>query len=112
MASESITEIFDPQQLYQIAVDQLECASDICAESIINCIAALLGLSWTKQADLVMTSVNYTISVLKEYINSSKVFPILIQALMRMVFQPNLLAEPTLNQDDGPLKKVYNYIYI
>ncbi|CAO3617655.1 unnamed protein product [Cunninghamella echinulata] len=113
MTSESITEIFDPQQLYQIAVDQLECASDICAEAIINCITALLSLSWTKQADLVMASVNYTISVLKEYINSSKVFPILIQALMRMVFQPNLLSEPTLNQDNGPLKKaVYTVLEI
>ncbi|KAI8096188.1 uncharacterized protein BX664DRAFT_323334 [Halteromyces radiatus] len=104
-------ETFDPEALYTAGVEQLDSASDLCSEAIIGCITSLLGMtSWEKQPDSVMTCVDSTLAILKEYINSSKSFSVLIRSLMHMVLQPNLLSTPNLNQDDGPLKKAFHSI--
>lgn len=99
---------FKPEPLYKLAIDQLESASDICAGAILECIAALLDMPWDKHADSVMTCVEYTLSIIKDYVSSLKTTSILIQSLLRVVLQPCLLSKPELNEEDGPLKKVRN----
>jgi hypothetical protein len=101
---------FEPELLYRLAMDQLESASDICAEAILECIVALLDMPWNKRADSVMTCVDYTLSILKDYVNNSKTTSALIQSLIRMVLQPCLLSKPELNEQGGPLKKVRNFM--
>lgn len=34
----------------------------------------------------------------------------MIRAIIRMVFQPELLRRPDLNEDDGPIKRALNYM--
>ncbi|ORZ16603.1 hypothetical protein BCR42DRAFT_415426 [Absidia repens] len=104
------SEIFDPAKLFALAMDQLESASDICAETIIDCITILLSMSWEKQPDSVLTCVDYVISILRDYLNSSKAFGILIRSLINLVLQPCLLSNTNLNQDGGPLKKAIRTI--
>ncbi|CAO3587682.1 unnamed protein product [Absidia cylindrospora] len=104
------SKIFDPAKLFALAMDQLESASDICAETIIDCITMLLSMSWEKQPDSVLTCVDYVISILRDYLNSSKAFGILIRSLIHLVLQPCLLSNGNLNQDGGPLKKALHTI--
>ncbi|KAI8074159.1 hypothetical protein BC940DRAFT_290184 [Gongronella butleri] len=101
---------FDPEHMFSMAIDELESASDAGAETIIDCMAALLQLPWEKQVNMVSMAVDYATTILREYINSSKMFPLLMGGIIRMIIQPAVLMQTDLNEDDGPVKKVMDTI--
>ncbi|ORX62740.1 hypothetical protein DM01DRAFT_1403192 [Hesseltinella vesiculosa] len=101
---------FDPSAVFSEALDQLESASDIGAEAIINCMGVLLSLPWEKDVEVINMAVTYASTVLNEYLQSSKVFPVLIRGIINMIIQPRLLCDPELNRKDGPVKKVIDTI--
>lgn len=99
-------EFFDPIELYEEAVDQLESGSEMCGEAIIRSFGPILAFPWEKTPDLLERCVDYAIALMKENIAQSRTFPLLIKAFVDVIFQPELLSIPELNQDDGPMKKV------
>ncbi|KAI9275765.1 hypothetical protein BDA99DRAFT_195528 [Phascolomyces articulosus] len=110
LESKPNSEIFDPKSLFESAVEELECASELCAAAVMNCVGTILGLKWTKSVELVQQAVDYTIELIKENFTQSKTSPPMMRAIVDMIFQPELLADEALNQPDGPVKKVLNYI--
>ncbi|KAI8384828.1 uncharacterized protein BYT42DRAFT_563768 [Radiomyces spectabilis] len=109
-AGKDASQIFDPFEVYNEAIDQLESASELCAEAIIHCLKPLLGCAWEKDVEQIEACVDHSIELVKENINQSKTFPPLIRAFMRTVFQPLLLSIPELNEDEGPMKKAFDFI--
>ncbi|KAI9281150.1 hypothetical protein BY458DRAFT_430265 [Sporodiniella umbellata] len=103
-------ECFDPVELYDVAIDQLESASEMCGERIISSFGPLLAFSWEKTTNLVDRCVDLAIELIKENITQSKTFPLLIKAFISVIFQPQLLCIPQLNQDNGPIKKALNMV--
>lgn len=122
--------LFDPVNVYNEATDQLENASELCAASVMSCAATILSLPWEKTIELVKSTikklralcklfsnvnlkvepaVNYSIELIKENIAQSKTSPGIIRAAMSMIFQPQILSNPSLNEDDGPIKRVSGY---
>jgi tRNA guanosine-2'-O-methyltransferase len=97
---------FDPIELYEEAVDQLESGSEMCGEAIIRSFGPILATTWEKSADMIERCVDYAIALMKENIGQSKTFPLLIKAFIDVIFQPELLCIPELSEDDGPMKKV------
>lgn len=51
--------------------------------------------------------VDHAISLMNENAFQSKTFPLLIKAFIDVIFQPELLCVPELNEEDGPMKKVH-----
>ncbi|KAG1051318.1 hypothetical protein G6F43_006464 [Rhizopus delemar] len=103
-------ECFDPIELYEVAIDQLESASEMCGEAIISSFRPLFAFPWEKSADLVGRCVDLAIELMKENINQSKTFPLLIKAFINAIFQPELLSVPELNRNDGPVKRALNMV--
>ncbi|CAO3698396.1 unnamed protein product [Rhizopus stolonifer] len=101
---------FDPIELYEVAIDQLESASEMCGEAIISSFGPLLAFPWEKSVDLINRCVDLAIELMKENINQSKTFPLLIKAFISVIFQPQLLSMPQLNQNDGPIKRALNMV--
>ena len=97
---------FDPIELYEEAVEQLENASENCGEAIIKSFQPLLAFPWDKTPNMIERCVDHANSLMKENAFQSKTFPLLIKAFIDVIFQPELLSIPELNKDDGPMKKV------
>ncbi|CEJ01490.1 hypothetical protein RMCBS344292_15515 [Rhizopus microsporus] len=108
--SNVIKECFDPVELYEVAIDQLESASEMCGEAIINSFGPLFAFPWEKNVELVSRCVDLAIELMKENINQSKTFPLLIKAFINVIFQPELLSVPDLNEENGPIKKALHMV--
>ncbi|KAI9494149.1 hypothetical protein BDB00DRAFT_928434 [Zychaea mexicana] len=103
--------MFDPESLFEAAVEELECASELCAAAVINSVGTILSLRWKKSVEMMHTAVEYTIALIEENFTQSKTSPPMMRALVDMIFQPEVLLDETLMMtDDGPVKKVLNYI--
>lgn len=89
-----------------MAIDQLESASEMCGEAIISSFGPLFAFPWEKNVELVSRCVDLAVELMKENINQSKTFPLLIKAFINVIFQPELLSVPELNEENGPIKKV------
>ncbi|ORE16390.1 hypothetical protein BCV71DRAFT_265697 [Rhizopus microsporus] len=103
-------ECFDPVELYEVAIDQLESASEMCGEAIISSFGPLFAFPWEKNVELVSRCVDLAIELMKENINQSKTFPLLIKAFINVIFQPELLSVPELNEENGPIKKALHMV--
>ncbi|ORE02050.1 hypothetical protein BCV72DRAFT_252709 [Rhizopus microsporus var. microsporus] len=103
-------ECFDPVELYEVAIDQLESASEMCGEAIISSFGPLFAFPWEKNSELVSRCVDLAIELMKENINQSKTFPLLIKAFINVIFQPELLSVPELNEENGPIKKALHMV--
>lgn len=82
----------------------------MCGEAIIRSFGPILAFPWEKTPEMLHLCVDYAIALMKENIAQSRTFPLLIKAFVDVIFQPELLSVPELNQDDGPMKKVIVYI--
>ncbi|KAI9019565.1 hypothetical protein CLU79DRAFT_888618 [Phycomyces nitens] len=102
--------LFDASDLYEQAVDQLESANELCAESILNALNPLIAFPWEKSVEMLDLFVDYASDVLKENITQSKTFPPMMRAMISAIFQPEILSRPELNEDGGPVKKALRTI--
>ncbi|CEP13385.1 hypothetical protein [Parasitella parasitica] len=103
-------EFFDPVALYQEADEQLETSSEMCGEAIIRSFGPLLAFPWTKTPETLDSCVEHAIALMNENVFQSRTYPLLIRAFIDVIFQPELLSVPELNQEDGPIKKALNMV--
>ncbi|KAI8988894.1 hypothetical protein BDB01DRAFT_719270 [Pilobolus umbonatus] len=103
-------EFFDPFLVYEEAVEQLENASELCAEAILTSFGPLLAFSWDKTADLLNRCIDLANELMWENAYQSKTFPLLMKAFINSMFQPELLANEALNKEDGPMKKALHLV--
>ncbi|KAI7902965.1 uncharacterized protein BX663DRAFT_551827 [Cokeromyces recurvatus] len=103
---------FEPSTIYEEAVEQLECSSEQSGESIIRSFGPLLAFpSWDKTAELVNLGVDRALAFMEEYAQQSKTFPLLFKAFIDVLFQPELLSIPELNNsNEAPLKRALQKI--
>lgn len=104
--SDEEREYFDPIELYEEAVEQLENASENCGEAIIKSFGPLLAFPWDKTPEMIERCVDHAISLMNENAFQSRTFPLLIRAFIDAIFQSELLCIPELNEENGPMKKV------
>ncbi|KAI7864646.1 hypothetical protein BDF14DRAFT_1987237 [Spinellus fusiger] len=97
--------VFDPMDLCEQAVEQLESANELCAEAILNALKPLLAFPWDKNVEMLELFVNYASELLKENLTQSKTFPPMMRAMISTIFQPEILSRPELNENNGPVKK-------
>ncbi|KAG0167145.1 Tar (HIV-1) RNA binding protein 1 [Apophysomyces sp. BC1034] len=102
--------LFSAAEVYELAVDQLESANELCGEAILSCLGQLAAYPWEKNIELVQTFIDYAIELLKENLTQSKTFPPMMRAVIRATFQPELLSRPELNEDGGPVKKFFDMV--
>ncbi|KAI9323060.1 hypothetical protein BX666DRAFT_2016546 [Dichotomocladium elegans] len=100
----------DPEFLFQEGIEQLECASELCATSVMSCVGEIISMPWEKSYDMVEKAIEYSIGLINENLYQSKAAPPMMRAIIRMVFQPELLSRPALNNDGGPIKRALQYI--
>jgi hypothetical protein len=99
--------VFNALTIYDEAVDQLDSASQVCGEAVIDVFGPLLAFPWEeKTAEVLSRCVDLAIDFMKENQNQSKTFPVLIRSFINVIFQPELLAVPELNAEGGPMKMV------
>lgn len=103
-------EFFNPVELYEEAVEQLENASENCGEAIIKSFEPLLAFPWDKTPEMIERCVDHAISLMNENAFQSKTFPLLIKAFIDVIFQKELLCVPELNEEDGPMKKAFKMV--
>ncbi|KAI9478551.1 MAG: hypothetical protein EXX96DRAFT_571334 [Benjaminiella poitrasii] len=103
---------FDPSLIYEEAVEQLECSSELSGEAIIRSLGPLLAFPcWNKTAELVDLGVDRALGFMQEYAQQSKTFPLLFKAFIDVLFQPELLSIRELNYSaDAPLKRALQKI--
>ncbi|KAF7728535.1 Tar (HIV-1) RNA binding protein 1 [Apophysomyces ossiformis] len=109
-ANSDLSNMFDAAEVYEVAVDQLDSANELCGEAIISCLGQIMAFPWGKTAEMVQTFIDYAKELLKENIHQSKTYPRLMRAVIQAIFQPELLSNPDLNKDDGPLKKLFDMV--
>ncbi|KAI8390273.1 hypothetical protein BD560DRAFT_362076 [Blakeslea trispora] len=103
--------LFDPVALYDEAIDQLESGSELCGEAIIRSFGPLLALPWEKTPEMVMSCIDYATALMKENASQSKTYPLLMRAFIDVLFQPQLLSVPELNEgDESPIKKALHMV--
>ncbi|KAI8359079.1 hypothetical protein EDC96DRAFT_545587 [Choanephora cucurbitarum] len=103
--------LFDPVALYDEAIDQLESSSEMCGEAIIRSFGPLLALPWEKTPEMVMNCIDYATALMKENAAQSKTYPLLMRAFIDVLFQPQLLSIPELNEgEESPVKKALHMV--
>ncbi|KAI7894857.1 uncharacterized protein EV154DRAFT_599678 [Mucor mucedo] len=103
-------EFFDPIELFEEAVEQLENGSEMCGEALIRSFGPILAFPWDKTPEMIERCVDYAIALMMENIAQSRTFPLLIKAFVDVIFQPELLCIPELNEDNGPMKKALHMV--
>lgn len=82
----------------------------MCGEALIRSFGPILAFPWDKTPEMLERCVDYAIALMMENIAQSRTFPLLIKAFVDVIFQPELLCIPELNEDDGPMKKALHMV--
>ncbi|RUS24460.1 hypothetical protein BC938DRAFT_473545, partial [Jimgerdemannia flammicorona] len=101
---------FDVSAAFERCVEELENASELCAEAVLECLELLISLPWEKSVESITRCIDSALEIVNENMNNSKSFPGIILATVNMIFQAELLKLPNLNQEEGPMKKAFSRI--
>lgn len=91
-------------------MEQLENASEMCGEAIIRSFGPIMTFPFEKTADMIDRCVEYAFALMNENAFQSRTYPLLMKAFIDVIFQPELLRVPELNQEDGPMKKALRMV--
>ncbi|KAI9277942.1 hypothetical protein BC943DRAFT_298425 [Umbelopsis sp. AD052] len=111
MDDQAALEAIDARDLYDNAVDELEVASESCVIPIMKCIQLLVVLPFEKSLEMIQPCVDHALEMINASSSQSNTFPKITAAAIDMIFQEELLANPELNEDDGPIKKAFHKIF-
>ncbi|ORX56066.1 hypothetical protein BCR36DRAFT_176598 [Piromyces finnis] len=101
-----------PKDVFVYCTEELENATYRSAISIFEFLKDLVDMEWEKTSDLIEKCFENGYKIIEENVSNSKWFNPLISKYIDFVFQPGLLKLPELNEDNGPIKKIFSKIIL